>query len=128
MTIDIDSDRIRRIVTFGVIGAFNTGAFFILATLFNYALNSEAASAYLAYAMLLPVSFLGHRRLTFRSEGLISREWIRFCVIQGINVAVIWLVTHTLSGWISFAMISGLIPILNFLVFQIWVFTPANRD
>lgn len=92
---------------------------------------SEASAAYLSYAILVPVSFIGHRRLTFQSSGAISGEWLRFCVVQMTNIALIWIVTSAaasftfLSGWPAFAIISILIPILNFIVFQIWVFAKS---
>lgn len=115
---------------FLAIGAFNTGAFFVLANVLSYLFEfGPRTTAYISYMILIPVSFLGHRRITFASKGPLSREWIKFCVIQGTNILIIALVTEAadqvpvLAGWVSFAIISILIPILNFIVLQLWVFS-----
>lgn len=119
-----------RLVVFLVVGLLNTGAFFILATALTYLLNFDpSAAAYLSYACLIPVSFFGHRRITFGSNGPVSREWAKFCLIQLTNLLIIGGVTQAtetfpiLSGWVSFAVISILIPVLNFVVLQVWVFS-----
>jgi putative flippase GtrA len=126
---------IRRLVTFGAIGLFNTAAFFVLASIFSYAWAfGETSAAYTSYAILMPVSFIGHRRLTFRSDGSISKEWTKFCMIQVTNLLVIGIVTGLsrdyalISGWIAFAVISILIPVLNFIVLQIWVFAAFRNE
>ena len=120
-------EDVRRLATFGAVGAFNTVAFFLIANVLSRFVDDSVA-AYVSYGILIPVSFLGHRQLTFRSQGLISKEGVRFCISQGLNLALIWIATHTLSGWLAFAMISVLIPILNFLVFQIWVFRSTSAN
>jgi putative flippase GtrA len=119
-----------RFVIFFAVGLINTGAFFVLATVLTYFFQfGTKTSAYTAYAFLVPISFFGHRRITFGSNGPVSREWIKFCVIQVTNLFVITVVTHwaevspLLSGWPSFAVISVFIPIMNFIVFQLWVFS-----
>jgi putative flippase GtrA len=126
---------IRRLATFGAIGLFNTAAFFVLANIFNYAWAfGETSAAYVSYAILMPVSFIGHRWLTFRSVGSVSKEWMKFCVIQVTNVLLIWIVTGLshdyplISGWPAFAFISMLVPILNFIVLQIWVFSASGNE
>lgn len=119
----------RRLTAFAGIGAFNTIAFFLISTaLFQWAGLSATASGYIAYAVLVPVSFLGHRRITFSSNGAIAREWLKFCVIQGLNLVIVGVVTAfaesgQIPGWVSFALISVLIPALNFVIFQLWVFS-----
>ena len=119
-----------RVVVFLGVGLFNTGAFFVLANVLAYLLDfGPRAAAYISYALLIPVSFLGHRRITFGSNGNVSREWIKFCFIQLTNILIIAGVTQAaetfpmLAGWVSFAIISILIPALNFVVFQLWVFS-----
>ena len=121
--------KTMQLFTFGAIGIFNTIAFFVLANAFHsFWLSNEAYAAYLAYAVLLPASFMGHRRLTFRSAGPLRKEWIKFCVIQSVNFLIIGAVTSLsttfpyIAGWPSFAIVSILIPLLNFCIFQVWVF------
>ncbi|SMH49680.1 GtrA family protein [Mesorhizobium australicum] len=119
----------RRLTAFVGIGAFNTIAFFLISTaLFQWAGLSATACGYIAYAVLVPVSFFGHRRITFSSNGAIAREWLKFCVIQAVNLAIVGVATAfaesgLIPGWVSFALISVLIPALNFVIFQLWVFS-----
>lgn len=121
--------HLRRLTAFVGIGAFNTIAFFLISTaLFQWAGLSATVAGYIAYAVLVPVSFFGHRRITFSSNGAITREWLRFCVIQAVNLAIVGVVTAFaesgyMPGWVSFALISVLIPALNFVIFQLWVFS-----
>jgi putative flippase GtrA len=129
----ITCEKARRISTFAVVGLFNTAVYFALANVILYFGASETIAAYAAYAALLPVSFIGHRKLTFLSEGRLGVEWAKFCIVQIINVTIIAVVTDLsgagyFTGWLTFAIISILIPILNFLTFQLWVFAVAHKE
>jgi putative flippase GtrA len=123
---------LRRLLIFFGVGLFNTAAFFLVASGLRYVLRLEqGVSAYLAYALVLPISFLGHRGLTFASKGAIVRQWARFILLQMTNVIIIWAVnraasSYSLPGWIAYGVISFAIPALNFVVLQIWVF--QNRE
>jgi putative flippase GtrA len=123
---------LRRLLIFFGVGLFNTAAFFLLASGLRYVLGLEqGVSAYLAYALVLPISFLGHRGLTFASKGAIVRQWARFILLQMTNVIIIWAInraasSYALPGWIAYGVISFAIPALNFVVLQIWVF--HNRE
>ncbi|MER9586989.1 GtrA family protein [Mesorhizobium sp. M0276] len=127
------ADAVRRISTFAAVGAFNTAAFFVLANiLVNFGLG-ETIAAYAAYGTLVPVSFIGHRKLTFLSKGRLGAEWVRFCIVLTTNVTIIFVVTNMarsgyFAGWMTFAIISLLIPLLNFLLFQLWVFAVPRQQ
>jgi putative flippase GtrA len=123
---------LRRLPIFLGVGLFNTAAFFLLASGSRYALGlGQGVSAYLAYALVLPISFLGHRGLTFVSKGAIAHQWVRFSLLQATNLIIIWAInkagsSYALPGWIAYGVISFAIPALNFIVLQILVF--HNRD
>jgi putative flippase GtrA len=123
---------LRRLLIFSAVGLFNTAAFFLLANGSYYALGlGQGVSAYLAYVLVLPISFLGHRELTFASKGEIVHEWARFILLQATNLIIIWAINKTVSsyalpGWTAYGVISIAIPALNFVVLQIWVF--HNRE
>ncbi|WP_376779258.1 GtrA family protein [Agrobacterium pusense] len=121
--------KIKRLVRFALVGGANTAAYFVLANISTYLLGiPHNISAYLAYALVLPFSFFGHRRFTFRSSGSAVAEWYRFCIMQGICLAVIAVVNAASMrypaspSWVSFSVISFLIPAINFLMMQVWVF------
>ncbi|UVK46799.1 GtrA family protein [Mesorhizobium sp. AR07] len=120
--------RLGQIAVFIAVGLFNTGAYFLIANGLHLIVGlTETFSAFAAYVALVPLSFVGHRKLTFASNGLVVGELAKFCVVQATNVLVIWATTYLahkgfFSGWQTFAVISVLIPALNFLTFQAWVF------
>ncbi|RWH70278.1 GtrA family protein [Mesorhizobium sp.] len=124
----ITGDRLRQFITFCAVGLFNTGAYFAIANCLHLLFSlTETVSAYAAYLALVPISFLGHRRLTFASQGAVLGEWTKFCIVQALNLLLIWVVTLLsregyLAGWQTFAVISVAIPALNFVAFQAWVF------
>ncbi|WP_189434603.1 MULTISPECIES: GtrA family protein [unclassified Mesorhizobium] len=128
----IPFEKVRQILTFTAVGLFNTVAYFALANALLFLGSGETIAAYTAYAALLPVSFMGHRRFTFLSEGRLDTEWIKFCVVQITNIVIIAVVTYLsgagyFTGWLTFAIISVLIPVLNFITFQLWVFVEHGR-
>lgn len=117
-----------RIVRFAAVGLFNTIAYFVLANALHYAfgMTTELAS-YVAYFVMVPISFIGHKRVTFGTKGQALQEFTKFAILQIANIVVIAaanLVTKTLAapGWVAFALISIAIPAINFVVMQIWVF------
>ncbi|MER9295805.1 GtrA family protein [Mesorhizobium sp. M0621] len=122
------STSLRQFVVFCAVGLVNTGAYFAVANgLHLLGGFTETASAYLAYGALVPVSFIGHRKLTFASDAAVLGEWAKFCVVQAMSLLVISVTTYSahqgyFSGWQTFAIISIAIPALNFLTFQAWVF------
>lgn len=126
--------KVRQIAIFGMIGLTNTLAYFVLANvLHSFAGVDQAAVSYGAYIILVPVSFLAHRRLTFASKGRASVEWIKFCFVQAGNLLIISCVTIVARyteapAWSSFAAISILIPALNFVMLQLWVFTRRSAS
>lgn len=125
---------LQRVGAFIGVGAFNTFGYFVVSNALVALLNfGVTAAGYLAYAVMVPFSFVGHRKITFRSSGGISAEWSRFCVSQVVNLIVIWAATLVvaalqLPSWIAFAAISVLIPAVSFLMLQMWVFKGTDRD
>lgn len=117
---------------FAAVGGANTAGYFVLAMLLAAAGLTDTVAAYVAYFCMVPLSFIGHRRLTFASDGDAKAEWLRFCWVQAASLTVIWSITQLneagyLTGWATFAAISILIPLINFICFQLWVFADHLR-
>lgn len=121
-------DAALRIARFAAVGLFNTLAYFVLANSLHYAFGMTAELAsYAAYFIMVPVSFIGHKRVTFGTKGHALQELTKFSMLQAANLCVIAaanLATKTFNapGWVAFALISIAIPAINFVVMQIWVF------
>lgn len=119
-----------RLFRFSIIGIFNTSAYFAIANALVQILGlTTSPASYLAYGLVLPFSFAAHRRLTFRSNGNVIRQWGRFIVVQAGCVALIAVVNWSAEGlspadsWMAFAAISVLIPASNFMIMHVWVFS-----
>ncbi|WP_228019282.1 GtrA family protein [Phyllobacterium pellucidum] len=128
------ANKVHRLIRFGLVGGANTVAYFILANALVYIIGVQRElSAYFAYALILPFSFFGHRRFTFRSRGNAMSEWVRFCVMQGVCLSIIAGVNAFSKhypaslSWVAFAAISFLIPVINFLMMQAWVFATRGK-
>lgn len=124
----LNRSHLRELIIFTLVGVFNTVAYFVLANVFYISGLGRGVSAYLAYGVMLPVSFFGHRKLTFASAAPVAGQGIRFALVQVCNLLIIWVVSAAtqhldLPGWISFATISVMIPLFNFIVLRLWVFS-----
>jgi putative flippase GtrA len=128
-----DSQVIGRFLRFSAIGAGTTLGYFALTNVAVTLCGSGPKSASIGvYLLLMPISFMGHRHLTFASSGQTFLEGIRFCSIHAINLIVafgISLIAVDRSGlppWTAFLIISAAVPVVNFIAFQTWVF--SNKD
>jgi putative flippase GtrA len=131
----LDRNMLIRLIKFGLIGGINTLAYFVLSNTFLYGLGmGRNTAAFAAYALLVPVSFLAHRRVTFQSKGNTVLEWTKFCVMQLGCLVIIAAVNGGMSrlpesdSWIGFGTISILIPLFNFVAMQLWVFAVRHEQ
>ncbi len=130
----LEPGHLKRMITFAAIGVANTSLYFLLANALVYLgrLEQDVAS-YLAYVTLLPVSFFGHRKVTFGSKGRAVGEWTRFCLMQAVCIFIIAGVNFWFAGlsrahsWVAFAIISVLIPSTSFVAMQMWVFAKRHQ-
>lgn len=127
--------NLAQTLRFILVGASNTFFYFLIANALHYAFGAERdVAAYIAYGLALPLSFIGHRKFTFRSSSPPLSEWLRFCVMQALCLCIIGGVNAAANsypnfpGWLSFAAISILIPALSFVIMQIWVFAARRPE
>lgn len=114
-------------IRFGIVGGATSAAYaLVVAGLVR--LVSEPVAAALAYLVLLPVNYLGHRRATFRSRAPGGAELLRYLAVHGLTLlacmAVMQGVTAGLgaSHWAGSAAIVVMAPVLNFVLMHLWVF------
>lgn len=90
-------------------------------------LGPKVASA-VAYVLALPISYFGHRRLTFRSTTRISSEVPKFLAVNAANAAMAiggmwWAVDRAGHDyWVGSLLAAILVPTTTFITFQLWVF------
>jgi putative flippase GtrA len=121
-----------RLARFSIVGALSTAGYFLL-TNGAVALGTNATTAsVVVYLALMPLSFLGHRHVTFASRGRSLREWARFCFVHVFNIAGVYAISRILVDgqgappWLAFLLISAFVPAVNFVAFQLWVFSPRS--
>ncbi len=125
------ADRAGR---FASVGALTSLAYVLVVSFYTeLAGTAPKLSSALAYLTVLPLNFLGHRKITFRSSAKAGAEFFRFIALHVVNIgvgvggmaaAVDWL---GLSYWIgSFAAVV-LVPISTFIVMDLWVFSADDK-
>lgn len=84
------------------------------------------------YLIALPISFLAHKRITFRSRNQPLAEALRFCILHGANILVsfvgMFLVVDWLgySYWLGSVLVVASVPISTFVVMNLWVFAQSS--
>jgi len=80
------------------------------------------------YICSVPLSFVGHRNFTFRSENAWRDEATRFLLVHSCSLAASVLIMSAVTGmdlpyYVGLLGAVVLIPGVNFLVSNFWVFT-----
>jgi putative flippase GtrA len=128
-------DRLRhhpltaKLLRFAVTGAAS-GLAFGAVTLLALKLFTitETVAVMIGYLAVLPLSFVGHRRLTFRSGGHISPEFLRFCLSFVLGLLASVLAMHVATRWLMLQPLYGIagailvVPVITFIVMNLWVF------
>jgi putative flippase GtrA len=86
------------------------------------------------YAAAVPMSFLGHRGISFRSRGGLRGDATRFVVGQAINITLTIVTMNLATKTLHLSYLWGtlatmvLIPIANFLLMHFWVFSREDAE
>jgi len=123
-----------RLFRFAWVGIFS-GLMYMLVVGFYVEIATFGAkwSSVFGYITVLPVNFIGHRKLTFRSANNALPEVFRFLSVHtinvGISVAGMYGVVDLLgySHWFGSLTAVVLVPISTFLMMDRWVFTSHNK-
>ncbi len=126
----LHSDHVfARLVRFGVVGGSSGVVYAAVTALCVSVLHfSPVAASLIGYAFAVPMSFLGHRGFSFRSQGRWREEAPRFFVSQAVNITVAVLTMHGTIAMLHISYLWGMgatmvmIPIANFLTLHFWVF------
>ena len=113
-----------RFIVVGVLsGTIYAG---VTALLVSFAGMAAVVASLIGYCVSVPTSFLGHRRFSFRSNGHLTTEAIRFAVMQAINLTVTAGAMQAAVGILRVPYYWGmvatviLLPIANFATSARW--------
>ncbi len=109
------------------IAAFNAAFYVGLCEAFSALRFSASAAGIAALVPVLVVSYIGHKKKTFRSEGAHRDEAPRFIVLGIVDLMLAGLVPylgHLLHAppIAAFVALTAIVPAANFLIMRFWVF------
>ncbi len=120
-----------KILRFAATGAVSSLVFGLVTLAALHGLSLSPLSATLTgYLAVLPLSFMGHRRLTFRSDGVLAPEFGRFCVSFIAGLLASLLAMHAVTAWMGLTPVYGIalailvVPVISFVIMSVWVFRP----
>lgn len=127
-------DTVARASRFLLVGGCSTVAYVAIAGLLADGLGMHPHWAGgCSYLVLLPVNFLAHRDLTFRS---VAADWatvMRFLSMHGLTALGAAGAMHLavavagLSAQAGALCVAILAPLANFVMMHLWVFPPGRR-
>ena len=124
---------LAKAIRFGAVGVLSGTIYALVTAALVSGLGVAPVPASIAgYCASVPMSFLGHRRFSFRSHGRWTAEALRFVAAQALNIAVTALSMHGTVHWFGGAWYWGmaaaviLVPIANFAFMNLWVFRDQN--
>jgi putative flippase GtrA len=114
-----------------IIAGFNAVFYVVLAAALTKAGLKPGAAGAAALLPVLAVSYLGHKRKTFRSPGAHRREAPRFVMLSAIDLllaaAVPQIGLHLRAPAVTaFVLLTALVPAVNFILMRFWVFRDAH--
>jgi putative flippase GtrA len=114
---------------FSLVGIIATFIYFISANLLIYTnIVSPIIASSIAFIITMPISFLGHRNFTFQAgQNNISylKRYLCYAIIGfACSNLIIFLTTLTslINAYIGVAMVTLVLPIINFLALKFFVF------
>ena len=131
----LSRELIAKIIRFACVGVAS-GAIYaaVTALLVRVFGVPPVPASIVGYCASVPLSFLGHRGFSFRSNGRWTHEALRFVVAQALNIAVtagsmqaavVLLGVSYVWGMVAAVV---LVPGANFLLMNLWVFRDQDAQ
>jgi len=126
--IDLTIQRVRELRGFVLVGSAAAVGYFLFAFVLERIGYSAATASTLAFASMMPLSYLGHRKHTFQSSGRPKSEIPKFIVVSLAGLAtgafVPYLVCSVVGmpAWVAFLTVCLVAPLISYVAFRSWVF------
>jgi putative flippase GtrA len=121
-----------RLIRFGLVGGLATAAYAVFVAVFTQCGLGPVTASVIAYAAAGAVSYLGHKRVTFRSGGAHAVELPRFVLTLGLGIAVAAAAPAVLTGLMGLPRIVPTVftciaaPLLSYAAMSLLVFRGAS--
>lgn len=122
-----------KLARYGLVGVGNSLAYAgVVALLVQMLAADPRMASALAYLAVLPLAYWGHRRVTFCASGSVWPQISRFLASQAANMALsvlgMALMTETLDLPYGYGIAAAiiLVPVVNYLLLDRWVFQPRR--
>lgn len=123
----------RKVASFVVFGLLAGGVYAVLLILLTDKLKLPVfVASIVAFAIAIPVSYLGNRWVTYRSRNMPGPELVRFLTVQGANVFITSAIVQAATAYFNASTRVGILvafiaaPIVSFILFEIWVYRQRN--
>jgi putative flippase GtrA len=121
--------RRRRFFCFVAVGGTVGLIYFIAALFLTDVLHIDVFwASLLAYSCMIPISFWGHKIVTYKSRARALTEFPRFCFTAGLGLFLSMITVKLLSGtlhlpsYVSVGTVLVVVPLLSYLLMTVWVF------
>jgi len=121
--------RHRKILAFLLVGGLAAAVYAAALILLVDGLGLPLfAGSALAFAIAIPVSYFGHRLVTYRSRNVVAPEAARFIVVQVANLVITSAIVHFAGTRFGLSTQAGVLvafvaaPIVSFVMFEVWVY------
>jgi putative flippase GtrA len=123
-----------KLIRFGLVALLSATVYSVAVAALVSLLNFDGKLAnVIGYVVAVPLNFIGHRRFTFLSKGLLSKEAIRFSLLHAVNIGVstagfgLLVDSMKLPFWFGILGVLVLVPISTFIIMDVWVFAEQGR-
>lgn len=133
--IEARGSNLGRLVRFVLIGSLSSLIYLCLVTFcVEFISFSNSISVAVSYVICIPASYLGHRRITFKSNARLAYELPKFLLLHLFNIAIsICGMFATVNGfdlpyWMGALSATILVPISTFIIMHLWVFIEIEPE
>ncbi|SEC60910.1 Putative flippase GtrA (transmembrane translocase of bactoprenol-linked glucose) [Rhizobiales bacterium GAS191] len=124
----------RKYFTFAFFGGLSGVVYaLVLMACVDHLKMQPLLGSIIAFSIAIPVSYFGHRLLTYRSRNVMPAEAARFVVAQIVNLVITSVVVHVTMKAFHLPTYGGGVvgiataPLVSFVLFEQWVYR-QRRD
>ena len=130
----VDGPVIRKAARFGFAGIAATLVYFILFLIIQAVTHwDRTIVSVVAYLFALAFSYFAQSRFTFRVERDTEAQVARFIILSLLGLVVSTATVEAskvfeISAWVAAGIVCVLIPVVNFIAMNFWVFHSKSHQ